>query len=115
IFLRVGSARALKRSPTSKRICKSLLAYQAGVAAGGAGRFRDPPLSAVAAARLATVSSDRLRPRLGRVEPTAPGTRVSPLELFYDLVFVYAFLNVTTAASRNLTLLTVLASFLLLT
>ena len=40
---------------------------------------------------------------------------MSPLELFYDLVFVYAFLNVTTAASRNLTLLTVLASFLLLT
>lgn len=49
------------------------------------------------------------------MEPTAPGTRVSRLELFYDLVFVYAFLNVTTAASRNLTLLTVLASFLLLT
>ena len=64
-LLRVGSARALKRSPTWKRICKSLLACQAGVAAGGAGRFRDPPLSAVAAARLATVSSDRLRPDWG--------------------------------------------------
>ncbi|MBB5825283.1 low temperature requirement protein A [Micromonospora carbonacea] len=30
------------------------------------------------------------------VRPGAPGSRTTRLELFYDLVFVYAFLNVTT-------------------
>lgn len=29
------------------------------------------------------------------VEPAAPGARVTPLELFYDLVFVFAFFTVT--------------------
>ncbi|SCG37435.1 low temperature requirement protein A [Micromonospora halophytica] len=32
-----------------------------------------------------------------------PGTRVTRLELFYDLVFVFAFLNVTTLTAANLT------------
>ncbi|NYF54223.1 low temperature requirement protein A [Micromonospora purpureochromogenes] len=32
-----------------------------------------------------------------------PGTRVTRLELFYDLVFVFAFLNVTTLAAADLT------------
>ncbi|SCF06885.1 low temperature requirement A protein (LtrA) [Micromonospora carbonacea] len=30
------------------------------------------------------------------VRPGAPGSRTTRLEFFYDLVFVYAFLNVTT-------------------
>ncbi|BCB84800.1 low temperature requirement protein A [Phytohabitans suffuscus] len=38
-----------------------------------------------------------------RLEPAAPGARVTRLELFYDLVFVYAFLNVTTVTSEALT------------
>ncbi|MEV4492018.1 low temperature requirement protein A [Micromonospora coxensis] len=33
-----------------------------------------------------------------------PGTRVTRLELFYDLVFVFAFLNVTTLTSADLTI-----------
>ncbi|WP_233583764.1 low temperature requirement protein A [Micromonospora sp. CV4] len=37
------------------------------------------------------------------IRPSAPGSRTTRLELFYDLVFVFAFLNVTTltAASPN--------------
>jgi low temperature requirement protein LtrA len=35
--------------------------------------------------------------------PAGPGAKVTRLELFYDLVFVYAFLNVTTVTSRSLT------------
>jgi low temperature requirement protein LtrA len=45
------------------------------------------------------VSSQRLAPGL---EPAAPGAKVTRLELFYDLVFVYAFLNVTTVTSVSL-------------
>lgn len=48
------------------------------------------------------VSEGRTRPLLWGIEPAAPGTKVSRLELFYDLVFVFAFLNVTTATSRDL-------------
>ncbi|MEU4378057.1 low temperature requirement protein A [Micromonospora echinofusca] len=33
--------------------------------------------------------------------PSAPGSRTTRLELFYDLVFVFAFLNVTTATAGN--------------
>ncbi|RKN51311.1 low temperature requirement protein A [Micromonospora endolithica] len=39
-----------------------------------------------------------------------PGTRVTRLELFYDLVFVFAFFNVTTLAAANLTVRTLLES-----
>jgi low temperature requirement protein LtrA len=37
------------------------------------------------------------------LEPATPGTRVTWLELFYDLVYVFAFVNVglTASASRN--------------
>lgn len=41
--------------------------------------------------------------RPGRVLPGAPGSRVTRLELFYDLVFVFAFLNVTTLLAERLT------------
>lgn len=35
------------------------------------------------------------------VRPSAPGSRTTRLELFYDLVFVFAFLNVTTVVAGN--------------
>ncbi|MGK5672232.1 low temperature requirement protein A [Micromonospora sp. URMC 106] len=35
------------------------------------------------------------------IRPSAPGSRTTRLELFYDLVFVFAFLNVTTATAGN--------------
>src|SRR6516164_1249752 len=50
----------------------------------------------------------------GRILPAAPGSRVSRLELFYDLVFVLAFLNVTTLVSANLSAHTLLAGLLVL-
>ncbi|MEU8046096.1 low temperature requirement protein A [Micromonospora echinofusca] len=34
--------------------------------------------------------------------PSAPGSRTTRLELFYDLVFVFAFLNVTTVTAGSL-------------
>ncbi|MEU6075188.1 low temperature requirement protein A [Micromonospora sp. NPDC047074] len=37
------------------------------------------------------------------VWPSAPGSRTTRIELFYDLVFVFAFLNVTTVTAGNLT------------
>ncbi|MEH1099322.1 low temperature requirement protein A [Micromonospora sp. CPCC 205561] len=37
------------------------------------------------------------------VRPGAPGTRTTRIELFYDLVFVFAFLNVTTVTASDLT------------
>jgi low temperature requirement protein LtrA len=37
-----------------------------------------------------------------RLEPAAPGAKVTRLELFYDLVFVYAFLNVARVTSVSL-------------
>ncbi|MEU2614021.1 low temperature requirement protein A [Micromonospora sp. NPDC007271] len=44
----------------------------------------------------------------GRILPAAPGSRATRLELFYDLVFVLAFLNVTTLLSENLSVRTLL-------
>ncbi|MEU4481405.1 low temperature requirement protein A [Micromonospora sp. NPDC023966] len=35
--------------------------------------------------------------------PAAPGSRTTRLELFYDLVFVFAFVNVTTLTANRLT------------
>ncbi|WP_406078873.1 low temperature requirement protein A [Micromonospora sp. NBC_00858] len=35
------------------------------------------------------------------IRPGAPGSRTNRLELFYDLVFVFAFLNVTTLTADN--------------
>ncbi|GHJ52990.1 low temperature requirement protein A [Nonomuraea sp. TT08I-71] len=43
-----------------------------------------------------------------------PGTRVTRLELFYDLVFVFAFLNVTTLTSERPTAVALLEMFLVL-
>ncbi|MEU8015937.1 low temperature requirement protein A [Micromonospora parva] len=48
------------------------------------------------------------------VRPGAPGSRTTKLELFYDLVFVFAFLNVTTLAAKDLTALTLLSSLVVL-
>ncbi|MEU4401107.1 low temperature requirement protein A [Micromonospora orduensis] len=38
------------------------------------------------------------------VQRSAPGSRATRLELFYDLIFVFAFLNVTTATAADRTL-----------
>ena len=38
------------------------------------------------------------------IRPSAPGSRATRLELFYDLVYVYAFLNVTTVTAGNPTI-----------
>nr|WP_232510843.1 low temperature requirement protein A [Micromonospora maris] len=35
------------------------------------------------------------------VWPNAPGSRVTRLELFYDLVFVFAFIRVTTLTAET--------------
>ncbi|MBQ1016849.1 low temperature requirement protein A [Micromonospora sp. D93] len=48
------------------------------------------------------------------MRPGAPGSRTTRLELFYDLVFVFAFLNVTTLAAKDLTALTLLSSLVVL-
>ncbi|KXK61161.1 hypothetical protein AWW66_15045 [Micromonospora rosaria] len=50
----------------------------------------------------------------GRFLPTAPGSRVTRLELFYDLVFVFAFLNVTTILAEHLSATALLAGLVLL-
>ncbi len=47
-------------------------------------------------------------------EPAAPGARVTQLELFFDLVYVFAFLNVTTTSATHFRGQTLLASFVLL-
>ncbi|PWR10661.1 low temperature requirement protein A [Micromonospora acroterricola] len=47
--------------------------------------------------------------------PAAPGSRVTRLELFYDLVFVFAFLNVTTLLAERLTPLALLGGLVVLT
>lgn len=49
------------------------------------------------------------------IEPAAPGARVTSLELFYDLVFVFAFFTVAELAAQDLTPTTLVASFLVLT
>ncbi|MEV2241360.1 low temperature requirement protein A [Micromonospora sp. NPDC049891] len=43
-----------------------------------------------------------------------PGTRVTRLELFYDVVFVFAFLNVTTLTSEQLTAVALIEILLVL-
>ncbi|WP_428965010.1 low temperature requirement protein A [Micromonospora fluostatini] len=50
----------------------------------------------------------------GRFLPAAPGSRVTRLELFYDLVFVFAFLNVTTILAEDLTATALLAGLVVL-
>ncbi|MGW5673005.1 low temperature requirement protein A [Micromonospora sp. NPDC003776] len=52
--------------------------------------------------------------RPARILPTAPGSRVTRLELFYDLVFVLAFLNVTTLLSAHLSVYALLAGLVVL-
>lgn len=48
------------------------------------------------------------------MEPTGPAVKVSRMELFYDLVFVFAFLNVTRVTARDLTPQTLVESLLVL-
>lgn len=48
------------------------------------------------------------------ISPGAPGSRVTRLELFYDLVFVFAFLNVTTLTSAELDVRGLLEAFFVL-
>ncbi|MFC0098871.1 low temperature requirement protein A [Micromonospora marina] len=47
--------------------------------------------------------------------PVVPGTRVTRLELFFDLIFVFAFLNVTGLVSTHPTPRSVVAGLLVLT
>ncbi|WP_431876103.1 low temperature requirement protein A [Micromonospora marina] len=47
--------------------------------------------------------------------PIVPGTRVTRLELFFDLIFVFAFLNVTGLVSTHPTPRSVVAGLLVLT
>jgi low temperature requirement protein LtrA len=49
-----------------------------------------------------------------RVEPAAPGAKVTRLELFFDLVFVFAFIHLNTLAVEALDLTGLLGIFLLL-
>ncbi|MDO3704680.1 low temperature requirement protein A [Micromonospora sp. C28SCA-DRY-2] len=52
--------------------------------------------------------------RASGVQRSAPGSRATRLELFYDLVFVFAFLNVTTAAAGNPTVRGVIQALVVL-
>ncbi|WP_233558853.1 low temperature requirement protein A [Micromonospora radicis] len=52
--------------------------------------------------------------RAGRFLPAAPGSRVTRLELFYDLVFVFAFLNVTTVVAEHLGVVALLSGLVVL-
>ncbi|MFI9639070.1 low temperature requirement protein A [Micromonospora sp. NPDC051925] len=52
--------------------------------------------------------------RPDRFLPTAPGSRVTRLELFYDLVFVFAFLNVTTVLAEHLSTVALLGGLVVL-
>jgi low temperature requirement protein LtrA len=49
------------------------------------------------------VSNGNGLPQGRGVEPAAPGARVTPLELFYDLVFVFAFFTVTELSEEFFT------------
>lgn len=49
-----------------------------------------------------------------RIVPTTPGARVSRLELFYDLIFVFAFLHVTDVTAEHLGPVALVYSLLLL-
>lgn len=46
--------------------------------------------------------------------PVGPGSQVTRLELFYDLIFVFAFLNVTDLVSQKLTLRSALSAVVVL-
>ncbi|MFG2103219.1 low temperature requirement protein A [Micromonospora echinaurantiaca] len=48
------------------------------------------------------MSTDQQLVGTHRLQPAAPGAKVTRLELFYDLVFVFAFINVTNAAAKTL-------------
>ncbi|MFE9206522.1 low temperature requirement protein A [Micromonospora sp. NPDC007230] len=50
----------------------------------------------------------------GRILPAAPGSGVTRLELFYDLVFVLSFLNVTVLLAASLSVRTLLAGLVVL-
>ncbi|MEV5765242.1 low temperature requirement protein A [Micromonospora sp. NPDC052213] len=60
------------------------------------------------------MSRDGERSGRRRLEPAAPGSKVTPLELFYDLVFVFAFLNVTATNAKYLTPTALVKSLLIL-
>ncbi|MEU9509002.1 low temperature requirement protein A [Micromonospora sp. NPDC048170] len=60
------------------------------------------------------MSTNEVRVNTRRLAPAAPGARVTRLELFYDLVFVFAFINVTTASAKTLREGGVLGSLLVL-
>jgi low temperature requirement protein LtrA len=60
------------------------------------------------------VSSGSARPAAPGLEPAAPGARATWLELFFDLVFVYAFLNVALTTSAGLTPTSLLRGLLIL-
>ncbi|WFE22446.1 low temperature requirement protein A [Solwaraspora sp. WMMD937] len=49
-----------------------------------------------------------------RVQPAAPGAKVTRLELFFDLVFVFAFIHLNTLAVEDLDALILLGVILLL-
>ncbi|HEX6967798.1 MAG TPA: low temperature requirement protein A [Micromonosporaceae bacterium] len=49
-----------------------------------------------------------------KLEPAAPGARPTRLELFYDLVYVYAFLNVTTVTASDFDPITLAGGILVL-
>jgi low temperature requirement protein LtrA len=59
------------------------------------------------------VKADQQR-RQTQPEPAAPGARVTQLELFFDLVYVFAFLKVTTTSATYFGGQALLASFVLL-
>ncbi|MBM0238337.1 low temperature requirement protein A [Micromonospora sp. ATA32] len=84
------------------------------VALAGLRILRSPQLGAGPAAKLGTVSSDGESKGRRQLEPAAPGSKVTRLELFYDLVFVFAFLNVTATTSKHLTPTALLKSLLVL-
>ncbi|MER7417844.1 low temperature requirement protein A [Micromonospora peucetia] len=48
------------------------------------------------------MSTDQVTVGTRRLAPGAPGAKVTRLELFYDLVFVFAFINVTNASAKTL-------------
>ncbi len=74
---------------------------------GPMGRGQEP-----GAGERSRVDAGSLRFRL--FVPSAPGSRVTRLELFHDLVFVFAFINLATTLSHRVTAGTLLAGALVL-
>ncbi|MER7475537.1 low temperature requirement protein A [Micromonospora sp. NPDC000018] len=60
------------------------------------------------------MSTDEVLVGSHRLAPAAPGAKVTRLELFYDLVFVFAFLNVTNTSSKTFGQGSLLSSLLVL-